>query len=78
MNRLILTLLAGAVLGHIAEALFGQALPKAPPSVRSAAATLGIAEKPAATPGNYSFTGPLSTRSRPRRAGSTMKRCGRS
>jgi len=60
MNRLILTLLAGAVLGHIAEALFGHVLPKAPPSVRSAAATLGIAEKPAAAPGNYSFTGPLS------------------
>jgi len=61
MTRFLVILLAGAVLGHIAEALFGRVLPKAPVAVRSAAATLGIAEKPAvAPPVNYALTGPLS------------------
>lgn len=60
MTRLIVTLLAGAVLGHIAESMFTRVLPSAPASVRSAAATLGIQEKPAAGSANFALTGPLS------------------
>jgi tetratricopeptide (TPR) repeat protein len=60
MIRLLVTLLAGAVLGLVGEALLTGALPKAPASMRSAAASLGIPEKPAAAPVNYTLTGPLS------------------
>jgi len=60
MIRLLVTLLTGAVLGLVGEALLTNVLPKAPASVRSAAASLGIPEKPAAAPVNYTLTGPLS------------------
>jgi len=60
MMRFLLTLVAGAVLGLLGESLFTRVLPKAPASVRSAAASMGIQEKPAVAPVNYALTGPLS------------------
>jgi tetratricopeptide (TPR) repeat protein len=60
MIRLLVTLLIGAVLGLVGESVFTSVLPKAPASVRSAAASLGIQEKAPAPPVHYTLTGPLS------------------
>ena len=60
MVRLFVTLLTGAALGLAGESFLTRALPMAPLSVRSAAASMGIQEKAVAAPVNYALTGPLS------------------
>ena len=60
MLRFLATLLAGAALVLAGQSLFPALLPHSPAVVRNATASVGIKEKPSATPGNYVLSGPLS------------------
>lgn len=60
MFRFLATLLAGAALALAGQTLFPALLPHSPAVVKSAAAAIGVKEKPPVVPSNYVLSGPLS------------------